>query len=290
MYGACNRASSGLTRVRYFLCNRNQENLICVASAADPPRNDQIHGQGSADVRPNWGVLKRSCPGAWSCQRRDVCRHVPSFVRSRTQATPSIAPNKSTNLVRRPTTPARNGNAASELPKNNQAMKPLLTLAVFVTSLMLSPFTFAASFKVRAQIDAHSQLVVRRDSPYWHHLIYVRPGLHDCRCPTLINGYPWTPIWLKEIAELDLTDPPVDSKPLDISASFSASGVAIAEVLGRGRVAVAQQPTAANDFTLIVDFDDIKEGGAAFYDLTLSAVSITALPRPTFRHAPKAGV
>ena len=175
--------------------------------------------------------------------------------------------------------PARKGGAASELPRNNQAMKSLLTLAILVTSLTLSRPMFAASFKVRAQIDAHSQLIVRRDGLFWHHLLYARPGLHDCGCPTLINGYPWTPIWPNDIAEIGPTDAPIDSATLDVSAAFSANGVAITEVSGRGRVTVVQQPTTANDFTLIVDFDDIKEGGAAFYEVTISGVSITALPR-----------
>ena len=169
-------------------------------------------------------------------------------------------------------------------------MKPLITIAIFVTSLMSSPSIVAASFKVRSQIDAHSQLVVRRDSLYWHHLLFARPGLNNCGCPTLINGYPWTPIWLNDIAEIGPTDAPIDSEPLDVSAVFPTGGVAITEVSGRGRVAIVQQPSAANDFTLIVDFDDIKEGGAALYDMMLSGVFNTALPRPTFRHAPKAGV
>ena len=148
-----------------------------------------------------------------------------------------------------------------------------------MTSLMLSPFTFAASFKVRAEIDAHSQLVVRRDGLYWHHLLYARPGLHTCGCPTQINGYPWTPIWPYEVTEIRQTDPPIDSASLDIAAVFSPGGVAITEISGRGRVVVVQQPTAANDFTLIVDFDDIKEVGSAFYEVMLSGVSVTALPR-----------
>ena len=169
-------------------------------------------------------------------------------------------------------------------------MKPLLTLAVFVTSWMLSPFTSAASFKVRAQIDARSQLVVRPDSHCWHYLLYARPGLKNCGCPTLINGYPWTPIWPDDNAEIGPTDAPIDSATLDTSATFSTSGVVITEVSGRGRVAIVQQPSPANVFTLIVDFNDIKEGGAALYDMTLSGVFNTALPRPTFRHAPKAGV
>lgn len=125
-----------------------------------------------------------------------------------------------------------------------------------------------------AYIDGRSQLVIRQDALWWNHLANLRPGRGPgVNYPTFLNSYSWYPAWP------DNNDGgPGISGLLSVSAQFSTNGVSVAARTARGPVTIVQQPTDQNDFTLILEFDDTLPDGAAFYQVTLSGISLGILP------------
>ena len=144
-------------------------------------------------------------------------------------------------------------------------------LAIIVAPLAL---VAADGLVVSVQIDGASQLVVKRDQIYWQHILHVRPGKHGGDYPTLLNDYPWYPQWPNSSATA-----PGPSAPLAVVTTFSSNTVALIQTAGRGPVAIVQQPSASNDFTLIVTFDDVAADGPDHYGITLSGLSLSILPR-----------
>jgi hypothetical protein len=134
---------------------------------------------------------------------------------------------------------------------------------------------FAADgLTVSVQIDGLSQLFVKRDRIYWQHVLHARPGRHGGGdYPTLINDYAWYPQWPSP-------DPAGSgpSEPLVVATEFSTNAVVLVKTAGRGPVSILQQPSAANDFTLIVSFDDALDGPDR-YNITLSGLTVALLPR-----------
>lgn len=158
-------------------------------------------------------------------------------------------------------------------------MNTQIHIIILSAALALTSHAGAASLTVRAQIDGRSQLVIKPNGLYWHHLLYARPGLHaDPGYPTTLNGYSWFPSWPDNVATS-----PADSAPLDVTATFSANGVALTQDAGRGPVTIIQQPSAQNDYTLILDFDDVAPDGPDFYEVTLTGLSMALLPRLDIR-------
>jgi hypothetical protein len=138
----------------------------------------------------------------------------------------------------------------------------------------------SGALTVQALIDGRSQLVVREDSVYWHHLDFAAPGrwldpetqtAHDE--PTYLNGGAWYPLWPDQ-PDRENRDCGCDSSSAGgnppLAQQSQTAEVSIEQ--GRGQVAIVQQPEAGNDFTLIVEFDDNPQGGAYWYEVTLQYV------------------
>ena len=123
--------------------------------------------------------------------------------------------------------------------------------------------------RVQAYIDGRSRLCISGKSVHWSNLDYNPPGqFGKTRRPTIINGQNWYPTWtglplstLSLSNSFDKLDPPLPRFPTTIT---------INPVVARGRVWVVQQPAAANDYTLIVEFDDSGPAGAANYIVDIS--------------------
>jgi dipeptidyl aminopeptidase/acylaminoacyl peptidase len=162
--------------------------------------------------------------------------------------------------------------------------------------------------EVSAFIDGRSQMVVRDGSIYWHHFDYAAPGRHadgpGGNVPTTFNGNAWYPIWPGDPPDHDPADP-IDNEvrcgdctTLDkyLTAPPLAAKeqvVALNAVDARGEVTIVQQPSAENDFTLIVEFDDNLPIGPAWYSIVLAyeqspfvptndAFVMQAHPRPQY--------
>lgn len=157
-------------------------------------------------------------------------------------------------------------------------MRTLDLVCGLVTLTCLHQVT-AEDLRVRVQIDGQSQLVIKKDRIYWHHVQWLRPGLWQGNEPTMIGGYAWYPFWTDNIGFN-----PGDSVALKVYTEFSTNGVGLLIHSARGNVSIKQQPTPANDFTLVVEFLD-PEAGADDYDVTLSGTSLVVLPNLTIRVA-----
>jgi DNA-directed RNA polymerase subunit RPC12/RpoP len=77
-----------------------------------------------------------------------------------------------------------------------------------------------------------------------------------------INRKNWNPVWEKNT-----------SAPYDLNPAFkprSPESVKLIKGAGRGIISIVETPTPANDETLAVQLDDGGEGGADWYEFTIS--------------------
>ncbi len=141
--------------------------------------------------------------------------------------------------------------------------------------------TLPDALTVRAFIDGRSQLVVRGERVYWHHLDFAAPGrwqdpdtqrAYDE--PTYLNGVAWYPIWPdqpdRENRDCGCNSSSINGIP-PLARQDQTATLSIEQA--RGLVIVIQQPEAGNDYTLIVEFDDGGPGGADWYEVTLQYVT-----------------
>jgi len=126
----------------------------------------------------------------------------------------------------------------------------------------------SGTIRVQAFIDGRSQLEIQGNAVQWHHIDYAAPGkLGGGNKPTLIDGKPWIPEWA-DIGDdasysahsysnkYDKLDPPLPKEGLNVT---------LKPIKARESVSVVQEPTEANQYKLIIEFDDTKTGGAAEY-------------------------
>ena len=127
--------------------------------------------------------------------------------------------------------------------------------------------------EVSAFIDGRSRLILHRNTARWDHLGFTAPGLsRDAggNPVTQLNKLAWTPQWPH--ATPDSWHPDLSDTVRDVTPALPASPVTVGlkVVDGRGDVKIVQAPSAANDYTLLVDFDDGPIGGAAIYTVDLT--------------------
>jgi len=160
----------------------------------------------------------------------------------------------------------------------NKKLTPLAILLV----LTLAVSVRGADLVVGVQIDGHSRLVISTGDAggpaqiLWDHLYAARPGTAGGTYPTTLNGCDWFPIW----PDTPNGSPGLCSPLAFAGFRFPIDGVSLSQQAGRTPVTIVQQPSAANAFTLIVDFDDSAPAGADQYAVTLQGVSYAPLPDP----------
>jgi hypothetical protein len=130
-------------------------------------------------------------------------------------------------------------------------------------------------FKLQAQIDGRSQLVLDDHSAQWKHFEFSAPGNALCGrgifYPTVIRGISWYPVWpIGRTCERSFCD--CDSEvwhgvmPAVPNTLMGAS----LEILGaRGPCMIVEEPTRANGFRVVVEFNDNDFEGAAWYEVDL---------------------
>src|SRR6266571_4373875 len=155
----------------------------------------------------------------------------------------------------------------------------IIALASALPGLVVSLHA-ASVLKVGAQVDGLSRLVVQTNRIYWDHLLYTKPGLYFTNLPTVLNGYPWFPNW--PTSNLGTPEP---SLPLEAHSVFITNQLVLTQSAGNGTVSLVQQPSPTNDFTLIVQFDDVTAGGASWYEVTLQGVATIIPPSATIQVA-----
>jgi hypothetical protein len=139
-----------------------------------------------------------------------------------------------------------------------------------------------AVLTVRAYIDGRSQLILRGETASWHHLDWAAPGrLLGENEPTYLNGVAWYPSW-PDNPDAENRDCGCDSSTyVGVAPLAPQEQVASLEtVQARERVAIVQQPTEDNGYTLIVEFDDGVSAGADWYEVDISYLTGSPAPAP----------
>jgi multiple sugar transport system substrate-binding protein len=135
-----------------------------------------------------------------------------------------------------------------------------------VTASEVSPF----SLHVRAYIDGESRLIVKGDTITWRHLGADAPGRNGGHnYPTYINGAAWYPTW-PDVPDAANRDCDCFSSTLPgVSPALPVQAVnyALNIIQARDQVSIVQQPRAFNDYTFIIDFNDLPSGGAEWYEI-----------------------
>lgn len=160
---------------------------------------------------------------------------------------------------------------------NRVILRPLLIIILLAAcSRTGSTGPVEVVLNIRAYIDGRTQLIIQGNTVYWHHFEFDAPGRQEYEPedkPTYLNQEEWYPTW---------PDIPDRSNDFCDCASSIYQGVPyLAEreqrvwldvVAGRERVAVVQQPTSENNFTMILEVDDRYSDGADWYDINLNYV------------------
>ena len=157
-----------------------------------------------------------------------------------------------------------------------------IAVIVLVCSLILAPFCIDAaaySLTVRAWIDGESQLIIQGNTVQWHNLSYTAPGYRipgEPPEPTYLTTVDmgivaWAPTTWSNGTSGDTTS----EQFTDLDAPLAAvdQTVTLEAIDVRDGATIVQQPTAANDYTLIVDFNDSVSGGAYWYELSLEYIA-----------------
>jgi hypothetical protein len=142
------------------------------------------------------------------------------------------------------------------------------------------------TLRVEANIDGVSELVLQDGTIFWNHLDWAAPGRHNgMDVPTILNGYEWMP-W--EGRDGELRGPyPVISDPLSLSAvgldpTQTWEVVGLEGLDGRGAIVISRWPSAENEYTSGVIFDDDWAGSDMWYsvNLILRAVDTPSVGAP----------
>lgn len=138
-------------------------------------------------------------------------------------------------------------------------------------------YAVPATLEITAQIDGRSRLVLQDGSAHWVHYDFDRPGLWNGNYPTylsstldgapVLSGYEWWPVWNGNLSE------PFEG----IEPKLGQSQVSMEVLQARYSAWMVQSPSADNDWTTIIEFDDNPPGGADWYSVRLT---YEAVPEP----------
>ena len=135
------------------------------------------------------------------------------------------------------------------------------------TNVSLYPGAVANIVTVKACIDGSDWLYVKGTSLWWVHRNHAKVGQHS-NCGsftyTVVDGTNWSHSWSGN------TTNTYSGMATRLPATATLS-VSVSNAQGRGSISVAQQPSASNGYTAAVLFNDDGPGGAASYQMTLSA-------------------
>jgi hypothetical protein len=160
------------------------------------------------------------------------------------------------------------------------------TLKVFILLALIAVCypSFAAdlAIEIEAYIDGRDQLIISRNTLQWHHFDWAAVGRYgDANEPTIIRtwdsgierSWEWIPDW-PEPPPAEIRYEAFSSIFTDLRPAFPTDGIRweLTELSVRWEMGIVQQPRAANDYTMIVEFNDNPLSAAAWYHIRLTAV------------------
>jgi len=110
---------------------------------------------------------------------------------------------------------------------------------------------------IRLKMDGKDLLMVRGGKMWIEHKEWTKPK------DITLNGRRWKPVWTG-----DKSDEFIDFVPP--LGAFDGAPIEVKKVKGRGSISMKQSPTVENGQTLIVEFNDATESGAAEYEARIT--------------------
>jgi hypothetical protein len=146
------------------------------------------------------------------------------------------------------------------------------------------------TYTITACIDGEEQLVIRGSTLQWRHERYQPVGLTD-DCPestvsvsttldgTQVLATSWQPTWPSSYSAGEWVPAGMMSSVfmgLSPALPTMASTVTLRPLEARYQLSIAQEPSSANDWTLILDFNDAPIAGATIYsaEITVTGASL----------------
>jgi hypothetical protein len=144
--------------------------------------------------------------------------------------------------------------------------------------------------KIGAHVDGRDQLIIQGSTYQWHHFDYAAVGrVYGTNTPTVLEvpegrGL-WTPNWPEPVpAEIRYEAYSSTLSGFGHPLPSSATRWHVEKFAGLGSVHVVAQPSAANQYKLVVEFNDNPIGGPSFYWVRLSPVKEVVMDvRPSAR-------
>lgn len=170
----------------------------------------------------------------------------------------------------------------------------LLRLLILCGSVPLS--AQAVTVELDAYIDGSSYFLIQGDTVWWRHGTFSAPGQWPhgpaaAPLPTIVNGVDWYPDWTGLGAGFFGFTPCTPNPPVTCESNRVAGLVptlpathqaATLNVLsGRGPITL-DNPSALNNYTMSLYFDDIMTGGADWYRVELTYAPVVPLPGPAW--------
>jgi hypothetical protein len=144
-----------------------------------------------------------------------------------------------------------------------------ICLTLFLLLSIAAP-CFSAVLNVRAFVDGRSQVVMKGSDVWWHHVEYSAPGWSGGTfLPTSINGSSWTPVWPSPGDNSSCNCDSSHYTPLAPAMAAAENTIQVTKIAGRGTAVILQQPSAANDYTAIIEIYD-EAGGADWHELDIT--------------------
>jgi len=155
---------------------------------------------------------------------------------------------------------------------------------------------------IKNRIDGRSQLEVKNFFAGYHHDDHAAPGLHrhDVNCqaesdvsatsaqvalahdPTYINGNQWWPEWPENGENRDCHCDSSYFASKELLVPMTESKVTLNVIQARGKVSILEEPTAGNDYRLVIEWDDNPPDGCDFYEIEVMFEYIQCEEEPKF--------
>ena len=125
---------------------------------------------------------------------------------------------------------------------------------------------------IEADIDGRSDLILQGTTATWLHYQYAAPGREGfTNFPTTLDAVAWQPTW-PDVPNAENRDCACKSSTysaLAVGVPRAPAMVTITATQARRAPTAVQKPTVFNDYTLIVEFDDVGFSGSSTYAIEL---------------------
>jgi hypothetical protein len=143
-------------------------------------------------------------------------------------------------------------------------------MAIVVAALAWAALYFLGgnkTVKFRAYVDGTDVVKLSGNQLWVEHLSWQQPNKMS------VNDAAWTPMWNETESPNFPSWNDNKTAPYTLKRAFHQSNpdkIKLVKNVGRGNVSIIQTPSAANNNTLAIKLDDGPQGGADWYEFTVS--------------------